>query len=97
MGQVIKIHCDNCNIDKTLNLGSGMRDFGKEMIIGYCSACNKYGSFYRSYETGEFLETCECGKIPTVVLTQEMNFSKEKIHCAKCDNELKVEVIGLFD
>lgn len=97
MGQVIKINCNNCNINKTLHLGSGIRDIGKEMIIGYCCSCNKYDSFYRNYETGEFLETCECGRIPTVVLSQDMEFSKKKIYCAKCNNELKVEIVGLFD
>lgn len=97
MGQIINIHCDNCKTDIDLKLGALRKDFEREFVIGYCTQCMEYGSFFREYKTGNLYDTCKCGQIPKVVITQDMIDIKNTIPCSKCNENLKLSIKGYFD
>ena len=50
MGQIINIKCNKCKVNMNFNLGTGMRETGREGVVTYCNSCREYSLQYEAYE-----------------------------------------------
>ena len=107
MGQIINIKCNKCKVNMNFNLGTGMRETGREGVVTYCNSCREYSLQYESYEDGVLYASnspedktpaiCKCGGILNKIYSSEMFTDGKRINCPACSEELEIKRVGLFD
>lgn len=107
MGQIINLKCNKCKVDMNFNLGTGMRETGREGVVAYCNSCRRYSLQYESYQDGllyagnspedNTLAKCQCGGRPLKIYSSEMFTEGKRLNCFTCGEELEIKRVGLFD
>ena len=93
MGYLVKLKCSTCEIEKTMPVGFGIKDYSlpNPKKIYYCTACHSF----QSLRDGE---SCNCGAMPILVFHGDIEIgTKIQAVCPQCNNALTITPEGLWD